>query len=158
MIIYGAYTFSLLVFALVECTFYFSFLWIWKGTGNKIFSSKITYAVLFLTIQNYFLIFLEHLNITFETTLSWTLVAAWRFYVDYQTTQTGSRSNVTSKMELFVTIFDSFHFLTIVMKISILDVAGVIHPTHSLHRAESYSSWSQFYLFIGINSNSKGDG
>ena len=34
-----------------------------------------------------------------------------------------------SKMELFVAIFDRFHFLTIVTKISILDVAGVLDLT-----------------------------
>ena len=43
--------------------------------------------------------------------------------------QTGSRTTVTSKMEIFVTIFGSFHFLTIVTKISIIDVAGVFDPT-----------------------------
>ena len=43
--------------------------------------------------------------------------------------QTGSRTTVTSKMEIFVTIFDNFHFLAIATKISILDVAGVFDPT-----------------------------
>ena len=32
-------------------------------------------------------------------------------------------------MELFITIFDSFDSLTIVTKISILDVAGIVDPT-----------------------------
>ena len=32
-------------------------------------------------------------------------------------------------MELFATNFDSFHSLTIVKKISILDVLGVVDPT-----------------------------
>ena len=41
----------------------------------------------------------------------------------------GSRFTVTSKMELFVTIFDSSHSLTIATKISILDVSGVLDPT-----------------------------
>ena len=62
------------------------------------------------------------MNNTFETTLSC-------YNVDYQMTQTGSRTTVTSKMELFATNFDSFHSLTIVKKISILDVLGVVDPT-----------------------------
>ena len=36
---------------------------------------------------------------------------------------------VTSKMELFGTIFNSFHFLTTATKNSILDVAGILDPT-----------------------------
>ena len=52
-------------------------------------------------------------NTTFETTLSCTLIVAWN-NVDYQTLQTRSRTTVTSKMELFVTIFDNFNSLTIV--------------------------------------------
>ena len=43
--------------------------------------------------------------------------------------QTGFRTTVTSKMELFVTIFDSFHSLTIVTKSLILHVASVLDPT-----------------------------
>ena len=43
--------------------------------------------------------------------------------------QTGFRTTVTSKMELFVTIFDSFHSLTIVTKSLILYVASVLVPT-----------------------------
>ena len=35
----------------------------------------------------------------------------------------------TSKMELFVNIFESFHSLTIVTRISILDVVDVSDPT-----------------------------
>ena len=50
-------------------------------------------------------------------------------HVDYQKTQTGSRTIGTSKMELFVTIFESFHSLTIAKKISILDVKAVLDPT-----------------------------
>ena len=41
----------------------------------------------------------------------------------------GFRTTVTSKMELFVTILDTFHSLTIATKGSILDVAGILHPT-----------------------------
>ena len=46
------------------------------------------------------------MNNKVETTLSCALVVAKNSYVDYQTTQTGSRTTVTSKMELLVTIFD----------------------------------------------------
>ena len=42
-------------------------------------------------------------------------------YIDYQTTQMGSRTIVTSKMELFVNAFDTIHFLIIVTKSSTLD-------------------------------------
>ena len=52
----------------------------------------------------------------------------YNYYVDYQTTQTVSRTNVTSKMEQFVTIFDSSRSLTIVTQISIL---GVIRRARS---------------------------
>ena len=62
------------------------------------------------------------MNNTFEITLSC-------YNVDYQMTQIGSRTTVTSKMELFATNFDSFHSLTIFKKISILDVLGVVDPT-----------------------------
>ena len=44
-------------------------------------------------------------------------------------TQTGSRTTVLSKMELLVTIFDNFHYLTIATKIFILDISGVLDPT-----------------------------
>ena len=48
-------------------------------------------------------------------------------------------SAVTSKMELFGTIFNSFNFLIIATKNSILDVSGVLDPTlitdtFALHR------------------------
>ena len=43
-------------------------------------------------------------------------------------TQMGSRTTVASKMDLFMTAFDSFHSLIIVTKISILLVAGVLSP------------------------------
>ena len=86
-----------------------------------------TFAALFSTIHSYSRFFLEHLNSTFATTLSCTLLGAWNYYVNYQMTQTGSRTTVTSKLELFVTILTDS--LTIVTKISILDVAGVLDPT-----------------------------
>ena len=55
-------------------------------------------------------------------------------YVDYLTTQTGSRIPVTSKMETVCDIFDHFHSLTVVTKISsILDGAGVLNPTLIAH-------------------------
>ena len=38
-------------------------------------------------------------------------------------------STVTSKMELFGTVFNSSYFLIIATKNSILDVAGVLDPT-----------------------------
>ena len=38
-------------------------------------------------------------------------------------------SAITSKMELFGTIFNSFHFLIIGTKNSIVDVVGVLDPT-----------------------------
>ena len=41
----------------------------------------------------------------------------------------GSRTTVTSKMELFKTILDGFHSVTIATKSSILDLAGVVSPT-----------------------------
>ena len=44
-------------------------------------------------------------------------------------TQMGSRTTVASKMDLFMTAFDSFHSLIVVTKISILLVAGVLSPT-----------------------------
>ena len=44
-------------------------------------------------------------------------------------TQMGSRTTVASKMDLFMTAFDSFHPLIIVTKISILLAAGVLSPT-----------------------------
>lgn len=65
---------------------------------------------------------------TFEITLSYTVAVVWDYYVDYQATQTKSSTTVTYKVELFVTIIDSFHSLTITKKI-IFDVAGVLDPT-----------------------------
>ena len=41
----------------------------------------------------------------------------------------GSRTTLTSKMDLFKTIFDSFYYLAIVGKSSILDVADADDPT-----------------------------
>ena len=110
---YGTYTFSFFVFALVKCIFCFSFSWIRKRTDNKtncffknyIYRSIFSYSLLFR-------VFSESLScnqLSHET------------YIDYQRTQTGSRTTVTSKMELFVNIFDTFYFLIIVTKNSILD-------------------------------------
>ena len=53
-----------------------------------------------------------------------------------------SVSTVTAKMEFFGTIFNSFHFLIIAIKNSILDVAGIL---------ASYRNGS-------VNSNGKADG
>lgn len=94
----------------------------------KFVSSRSTFTVLFLTIRTYFSFFMEHLNDTFEITLSCTLAVGWNYYVKYQTTQTGSRTTVTAKMELILVIFHSFYSLTIVTKISILDVTVVLDP------------------------------
>ena len=94
----------------------------------KLVSSKFTSAVLFLTIHNYFsFVFLEHLN-TFETTFSYILVAAWNLCW-YQMAQTGYSTTVPFKIEIFVTIFDIFHILTIATKIFILDAVDVLHAT-----------------------------
>ena len=72
---------------------------------------------------------------------------------------------LTSKMELFVTIFDSFHSLIFFIKISILDVAGIFDPTLITDIFVS-RSWilmdlkSVFLLHRNqlINSNDKKDG
>ena len=98
--------------------------WTRKRIGNKtcFFKNYICHSI--ITIHNCFSFFLWHLNNTFETTLSCALVITWNiifcdftssYYGDYQTTQTGSRTTAISKMELYVTIFDSFHSLTIVI-------------------------------------------
>ena len=86
-------------------------------------------------------------------------------YVDYQTAQTGLRTLVTSKMDLFVTIFDSFYSLTAVTKRSILDVAGVLDPTLI---TDIFASQSWFlinlksvfpsYVNCSVSSNGKEDG
>ena len=104
------------------------------------------YFSLFIIISN---LFLDHLNNTFETTLSCTLVVARNYYVDYQSTQAGSRPIVTSKMELFVTNFDSLHSLTIARKISILDVAGVLDPT-LIKDIFAWQDWILTYLFKNL--------
>ena len=78
-------------------------------TIKLIVSPKIAFGVVFLTILYYFGFFLSRNQLSHET------------YIDYQTTQTGSRTTVKSKMELFVNIFGIFYFLTIVTKSSILD-------------------------------------
>ena len=72
---------------------------------------------------------------------------------------------LTSRMELFVTIFDSFHSLIIVTKISILDVAGILNP-NLITDIFASRSWilmdlkSIFLLYRKqlINSNDKKDG
>ena len=97
---------ELFVFALVKCIFCFSFPWFRKCTDNKT-CFFITFTALFLTINSYFTFF-DHLNNTFETTLSCALVIVWNYYVNYQMTHAGSRTTVTSKLELFVTISDRF--------------------------------------------------
>ena len=103
------------VFALVKCIFCFSFSWIQKRTDNKTncFFKNYIWCSIFNYSLNYFAFFsaesLSCNQLSHET------------YIDYQTTQTGSRTTVTSKMELFVNIFDTFHFLIIVTKSSILD-------------------------------------
>ena len=125
-------------------------------------SSKIKFAALFLIIHNSHF-FLKHLNNIFETTLSCTLVITWN-YVHCQTTQTGSRITVAFMMELFVSIFDSFHFWIIFTKSSILNVTGVLDPTLITDIFASHS-----WIFINlkpilvthrnrsINSNDKED-
>ena len=93
----------LLVIRIGETHFYFFFLWIRKRTYNKILFFQ-NYIYRFILNHSYFfIILLKHLNNTFETTLIWTVVVA----VDYQTAQIGSRTTVTSKMELFATLATS---------------------------------------------------
>ena len=94
---------------------------------NYIFRSIFNYSQLFLSF-----FFLVHLKNTFKTTLS-------------------SRTTVTSKMEHFVAISESFHFLATFTKSSVLDVEGVIDPTLitdifrftelDLNQSEINSSW-----------------
>ena len=151
---------------MVKCLFCFFFPWNRKCTGNKT-CFFITFAVAFLTIHNYLSFFVKHLNNTFETILSCTLVIAWNYYVDYQTAQTGLRTSVTSKMMLFMTIFDSFFSLKIVTKISILDVAGVLDltltTTTDIFASQSWIliSFKQafpLYRNRSVSSNGKEDG
>ena len=132
---------------------------------NNLLLQKLHLTFYFKLFIITFHFFLEYLNNTFETTLSCTLVVAWNYYVDYQTTQTEPRTNVTSKMEIFVTIFYSFHSLTIFTKISILDVAGILDPTII---TDIVASRSQFLINLksifplyrnrSISSNDKKDG
>ena len=75
-----------------------------------------------------FLSFLEHFSNTFETTLTCTLVVPWTF-IYYHRTQTGSITTVTSKMEHFRTIFDSFYSVTVPTKGSILNVVNNLDRT-----------------------------
>lgn len=60
-------------------------------------------------------------------------------HVNYQTAETGSRTFVTSKMELFVTIFNNFQSLKIVTKSSILDAADTFDPTFITDHFASHS-------------------
>ena len=107
---YSTYTFWFFVFALVKCIFCFSVFWIQKSADNKIncFSKNCIWCSIF----NYSLLF----RIFSEPQSA----VAWNLYW-LSTTQTGSRTTVKSKMELFVNIFGTFYFLTIVTESSILD-------------------------------------
>ena len=74
-------------------------------------------------------------------------------------------SIVTSKMELFGTVFSSFYFLIILAKNSILDVAGVLDPIlntdiFALHSRIliNLKSILVSYRNRSINSNDKEDG
>ena len=110
---YGTYTFSFFVFALVNLFFPFPFPKFESvQTIKLIVSSKIAFAVLCLTTLYYFAFFsavFQLQQLSHET------------YIDYQTTQTGSRTTVTFTVELFKNILDNFHFLIIITKTSILD-------------------------------------
>ena len=110
---YGTYTFSFFVFALVKCIFCFPFTWIRKRTDNK--TSCFFKNYIWRSTFNYSLLF----RIFFCSL--WAAVNCRMKHIDYQTTQTGSRTTVTSKIELFVNIFDTFYFLIIIKKSSILD-------------------------------------
>ena len=68
-------------------------------------------------------------------------------------------------MELFGTVFNSFYFLTIVTKNSILDVSGALDPMlmtdiFALHSSilMNLKSVLALYKNRSINSNSKEDG
>ena len=111
---YGTYTFSFFVFALVKCIFCCSFSRIRKRTNNKINCFFKNYIC--RSIFNYFLL----LRIFFCRPLTCNQLSH-ETYIDYQTTQMGSRITVTSKMQLCVNIFDIFNFLIIITKSSILD-------------------------------------
>ena len=65
--------------------------------------SKITFAGSTFNLYNHFLFFLEHLNNSFEACLSCAIGVAWNYPVDYQTSQTGSRTPKRSQIELYVT-------------------------------------------------------
>ena len=77
---------------------------------------------LLVTIHSHFLFFLEYLSNTYEATLSCFLGVTWNYSADYQTAEIGSRTIITSKMKLFVTLVHSFHPLKIVTMSSILNV------------------------------------
>ena len=102
--------------------------------------------------------FLEHLNNTFETTLSCALVVEWNYYVDYQTTQTWSRTTATYKMELFRTIFWQFPFFNKFNKdLQLRCCKHLLSDSHyrHFHFAGLDQSWirvwSQFCLYIEID-------
>ena len=111
-------------------------------TIKLIVSSKIKFGVLFLIYSLLFRIFSESLSCN---------QLSHEAYIDYQTTQTGSRNTATSKMELFVNIFDTFYFLIIVTKSSILDILET--------DIFSWHSWILINLkpIQSINSNDKED-
>ena len=56
----------------------------------RIISSKITFVVPFLAIHNYFLLFADHLNNSFEPILNCILGVA-HYFIDYQTAKTRSK-------------------------------------------------------------------
>ena len=110
---YFTYTFSFFVFPLLKCIFAFPFPEFESvQTIKLIVSSKIKFGVLFLIYSLLFRIFSESLSCN---------QLSHEAYIDYQTTQTASRNTATSKMELFVNIFDTFYFLIIITKSSVLD-------------------------------------
>ena len=139
---YGTYTFSFSVFALIKCIFCFSFSWTRKRTENE--TNCFFKNYIWRSIFNYSLLFS-----IFSEPLGCNQLSHGT-YIDYQTTQTGSRSTATSKMELFANIFDTLYFLIIVTKGSILD-------------GDRYFSWHSWILINlkpiqSINPNDKEDG
>ena len=82
-------------------------------------------AVLFLTIHNYFSFYLEHLN-TYETTFTCILVVETYVDIRWPKRDIGPLKHIRWRS---LTIFDSFHFLTIATKSSNLDPVGILHPT-----------------------------
>ena len=104
------------------------------------FLQKVIFIILFLIIYNHFLFFCSiwtiHLRplwaalcMTWKMWHEATWSVTWSYSVDYQTAQNGCRTTATSKVELFMTIVNSFQPLTIFTKCSILDAAVVLDPT-----------------------------